>query len=163
MWRSVVVMLLLVAAGCASSGEFKRPANLYDPEMARFPFHYGTPYVDLFWRCTTPADGGGGADGYAVASTNVNLAPQNFGVTLQGFNADEQKVIERFAWGWNLIPGQVDPVPFQVAVPAAAGVVRYDFYYSFYVQEGRQKQPQFGTVQDVCGERWRRKPGQTVY
>jgi len=163
MYRYVILCLALVLTGCASTGEFKRPANVYDPEMARFPFHYGTPYIDLFWRCTTPAAGGGGADGYAVASTNVNEGPQDFGVTMQGFNADGQKVIERFTWGWDGAPDQFDPVAFQVAVPAAAGVVRYDFYYSFYVVDGRQKMSQFGTVKDVCGARWRRKAGQTVY
>ncbi|MFQ5947028.1 MAG: hypothetical protein ACE5NC_12415 [Anaerolineae bacterium] len=163
MWRYVILIMALVAAGCASGGDFKRPANLYNPSLERFPFHYGTPYIDMFWRCTTPEAGGVGVDGYTATSTNQDEPPQNFGLTLQAFNADGQKLTERFAWGWDLIPDQFDPVPFQVAVPAAAGAVRYDFYYSFYVKDGLSKLSQFGTVKDVCGQRWRRKPGRTVY
>jgi hypothetical protein len=157
-----VLLLALLLAGCG--GTFQRPANLYNPSMERFPFHYGTPYVDLFWRCMTPEAGGGiSVDGYTATSTNQGEPPQNFGVTLKAFDADGQKLTERFAWGDDLAPGAYDPVPFEVAIPAVSGVARYDLYYSFYVVDGRQRLAQFGTVEDVCGARWRRTAGQTVY
>jgi hypothetical protein len=163
MWRSAIVILALVLTGCAAGEDFKRPANLYDPDMARFPFHYGTPYVDLFWRCMTPEAAGISIDGYTATSTNQELPPQNFGVTLKAFDADGQKLTERFAWGDNLAPDAYNPVPFEVAIPAVSGVARYDLYYSFYVVDGRQRLAQFGTVEDACGARWRRKAGQAVY
>lgn len=160
MYRVLILAFLL--AGCG--GTFQRPANLYNPSMERFPFYYGTPYVDLFWRCMTPEAGGGiSVDGYTATSTNQQLPPQNFGVTLKAFDADGQKLTERFAWGDDLAPDAFNPVPFEVAIPAVSGVARYDLYYSFYVVDGRQRLPQFGTVEDACGARWRRKAGQTVY
>jgi hypothetical protein len=163
MWRYVILILALVVTGCATGEDFKRPADLYNPSMARFPFHYGTPYVDLFWHCGTSQAGGTSVDGYTATSTNQDEPPQNFSVILKAFNADGQKVTERYTWGDDLLPSQFDPVPFEVAVPAVAGVARYDLYYSFYVLDGRDKLSQFGTVKDVCSDKWRRKAGQAVY
>lgn len=160
MYRVLILALLL--AGCGAT--FQQPANLYNPSMERFPFVYSTPYVDLFWRCVTPEAGGGiSVDGYTATSTNQQLPPQNFGITLKAFDADGQKLTERFSWGDDLAPDAFNPVPFEVAIPPVSGVARYDLYYSFYVTDGREKLTQFGTVEDACGARWRRKAGQTVY
>ncbi len=164
MSRYLYVILALILTGCASSGStFARPANLYNPSPERYPFHYATPYVDLFWHCQTPEAGGVSVHGYAAASTNRNMPVQNFSVILKAMGAKGQKVTERFTYGDNLDPGLFNPVPFEVSLAAAEGVARHDLYYSFYVVDGREKVSQFGTVENVCGGRWQRKAKPSGY
>lgn len=149
--------LILFTAACGSPSTFKRPADIYSPTPTPYPSHYSSPYVDMFWRCQTPAAGGVSIDGYVATSLKQDLPPQNFQVTLSGRDATGQKLNERFAYGDNLIPDQFTPVPFEISLAGKAGAVRYDLYYSFYVIDERERLQQFGTVEDVCGARWLRK------
>ena len=156
MSRFLILALALALTACAKS-TFQRPGDLFNPSAEAYPFHYGSPYIDMFYRCTTPEVGGVSINGYTATSMNQNLPPQNFSVILKAFNAKGQKLTERFAYGDDLAPDQFDPVPFEVSLQAVEGVARYDLYYSFVVRDERMKTQQFGTVQDVCGNRWRRK------
>jgi hypothetical protein len=159
MYRYLIIALALALAltACGPKSTFKQPANLLSPSPAEYPFHYGSPYIDMFWHCMSPEGGGISIAGYVMTSTNQNLPPQNFSVILKAFNAKGQKLTERFTYGDNLSPGQFQPVPLGVSLPAVSGVARYDLYYSFVVVDGREKLQQFGTVNDVCGGRYRRK------
>ena len=65
------------------------------------------------------------------------------------------------------------PVSFAISVPAAGEEVRYELYYRFETTDGRARgghrrqqvrlvvfgagMEVFGTIEDVCGERWRRE------
>jgi len=154
MYRYLILAVALTVTACG--GTFKQPADLYNPNPTAYPFHYGSPYIDMFWHCMKPEGGGISIAGYVATSINQNLPPQNFSVILKAFNAKGQKLTERFTYGDNLSPGQFQPVPLEVSLPAVSGVARYDLYYSFVVVDGREKLQQFGTVKDVCGgpPRW---------
>lgn len=157
MYRYLILALLLTMTACGAKSTFQRPANVYNPNTAEYPFHYGSPYIDMFWRCQTPKVGGVSTDGYAATSMNQNLPPQNFSVTLKAYSAKGQKLTEHFAYADDSAPDQFEPVPFEVSLQAVAGVARYDLYYSFVVVDPRQRIQQFGTVEDVCGARWLRE------
>ena len=157
MYRSLIFSLALFLTACGPKSTFKRPADIYNPNPTAYPFHYGSPYVDIYWRCTTPEAGGLSVGGYTATSDNQNLPPQNFSVILKAFNAKGEKLTQRFVYGDSLNPDQFDPVPFEVSLPAVAGAAKYDLYYDFFVRDGRDKLQQFGTVNDVCGGRYRRK------
>ncbi len=149
------LVLPLVLAGCA--GTFKQPGDLYNPPLAEYPFQYSSPYVNMYWRCQTAQAEGVSVDGYAMASTNANLALSNFNVTLSARNAEGKDLTERFAWGDDLAPGLFSPVPFEVSVPAPPGTVRYDLYYDFTVKDGSERREIFWTIKDLCGAQWARK------
>lgn len=159
MYRYLILpsALALIVAACGPPSTFKRPENIYSPNPTTYPSHYGSPYIDMFWHCQTPPAGGVSIDGYVATSLNQNLPPQNFGVTLKAFNAKGQQLTERFAYGDDLDPDQFEPVPFEVSLQAIEGVARYDIYYSFVYVDERQRNQQFGTVEDVCGGRWVRE------
>lgn len=155
MWRRAILIPALILAGCA--GTFKQPGDLYNPPLAEYPFQYGSPYVNMYWRCQTAQAGGVSVDGYAMASSNANLQLNNFNVTLSARNAEGKDLTERFAWGDNLAAGIVAPVPFEVSVSAPPGTARYDLYYDFTVKDGFERREIFWTIKDVCGDYWRRK------
>lgn len=158
MYRYWMLILTLVLNGCASAqGTVSRPADVYNP--ANYPFYYDALSADLFWRCKTPDVGGVSVEGYAVASTRENLPIGNFQVTLRARDAKGKELVNRWTWGDRLNPTEFQPVPFTISVPAAEGVSRYDLYYAFDVpgERRRSSERRFGTVEDVCGERWRRK------
>lgn len=158
MFRYLMLILPLILIGCASSpSTFNRPADLHNPNPGEFPSHYDALSADLFWRCKTPDVGGRSVEGYAVASTRENLPIRNFSVTLFARDAKGSTVTRRATWGDRLSPSQFQPVPFTITVPAAEGVARYDLFYSFHVLDGREQVSRIGTVEDACGERWRRK------
>ena len=157
MYRYLILAVALTLTACGPKSTFKRPADIYNPNPTAYPFHYGSPYIDMFWHCMSPEGGGVSIAGYVATSTNQNLPPQNFSVILKAYNAKGQKLTERFTYGDDLDPDQFEPVPLEVSLPAVSGVARYDLYYSFVVVDGREKLQQFGTVKDVCGGRYRRK------
>jgi hypothetical protein len=160
MYLYVILILAVILPGCASSQEtVTRPADVYNPNPAEYPSYYDALSADLFWRCTTPDVGGVSVEGYAVASTRENLPISNFQVTLTARDAKEKELAKRWTYGDRLGPTQFQPVPFTISVPAAEGVSRYDLYYAFEIPGERRRwnERRFGTVEDVCSERWRRK------
>ncbi|MFQ5931529.1 MAG: hypothetical protein ACE5MM_03890 [Nitrospiraceae bacterium] len=159
MYRCLILALILT--GCASSqSTFARPADVYNPNPVEYPSYYDALSADLFWRCMTPEVGGVTVAGYAVASTRENLPINNFQVTLYARDAKGNELAKRWTYGDILSPSQSQPVPFQISVPATEGVARYDLYYAFAIpgERRRQREGKFGTVEEVCGSRWRRKP-----
>ena len=158
MYRTLIAALTLALTACGAKSTFQRPGDIFNPSATAYPFHYGSPYIDMFYRCTTPAGGGISIDGYTVTSPNQNLPPQNFQVTLSAWDAEGHKLTQHFTYGDDLAPDQFDPVPFEISLPAVAGAVEYDLYYDFYVADrGSGKLEEFGTVKNVCGGEYRRK------
>ena len=149
------VVLTLVLTACGSPTTHTRP-GIYGPIPAPYPSHYSSPYIDMFWRCETPAGGGVRIDGYVATSLNQDLPPQSFQVTLSARDAKGKKLTEGFAYADNLSPDQFTPVPFEISLPGVTGAVAYELYYSFHVIDERKQLQQFGTVKDVCGARWLR-------
>lgn len=159
MYRYLVLILAVILGGCASSQEVgTRQSDIYNP--VNYPSHYDALAADLFWRCKTPDVGGVSVEGYAVASTRENLPIRDFEVTLYARDAKKTELAKRWTYGDRLSPSQFQPVPFTISVPAVAGTVRYDIYYAFEIPSqvpGQRTERRFGTVEDVCSERWRRK------
>jgi hypothetical protein len=156
MYRYLILALALT--GCASSpSTFTRPADVYNP--VEYPSYYDALSADLFWRCKTPDVGGGTIEGYAVSSTRENLPISNFEVALFARDAKGKTVAKRWTYGDRLSASQFQPVPFQISVAAVEGVARYDLYYAFQIPGERRRwsERRFGTIEDVCSDRWRRK------
>jgi hypothetical protein len=153
-------LLLMLALGCASSpNTFVRPADVYNPNPVEYPSYYDALSADLFWRCMTPEVGGVRVEGYAVASTRENLPISNFQVTLTARDAKGNELAKRWTYADRLGPTQYEPVPFTISGPATERVARYDLYYAFDIPGERRRwnERRFGTVEDVCSDRWRRK------
>ncbi|MFQ5657586.1 MAG: hypothetical protein ACE5G5_08615 [Candidatus Methylomirabilales bacterium] len=156
MYRYLILALALT--GCASSpSAFTRPADVFNP--VDYTHSYDALFAELFWRCMGPGETGVNVEGYAVASMRNSIGLVNFQVRLTARDSKGSALAVRSAWGDRLSASQFEPVPFQISVPAVGEGVRYDVYYSFRVPEPgeRMAQPHFGTVEDVCRGRWRRK------
>ncbi|MFQ5803822.1 MAG: hypothetical protein ACE5JQ_13075 [Candidatus Methylomirabilales bacterium] len=173
MYRYVICALVL--AGCAlPQSTFSQPADLYNPP-AKYANYYDALYADFFWRCVSPERGGVRVEGYAVSSLRNNMAFFNFEVRLFARDAKGDVLADRWTYGDTLGAVRLEPVSFAVSVQAAGEEVRYELYYRFETMDGggqargggrgQQVQPvvfgagmeYFGTIQDVCGDRWRRK------
>ena len=171
MYRYRILIVALVLTGCAvPASTFTHPADLYHP--VEYSMTYDALYADLFWRCKTPEGGGVHVEGYAVTSTRSNMAIHNFGVRLIARDATGNIVANRWTYGGLLHASNIDPVPFAISVPAAGKGVRYDLHYQFQKAESpgsRAPQPPrrvwlvsgardvFGTIEDVCDDKYRRK------
>ncbi|MFQ5934042.1 MAG: hypothetical protein ACE5KI_05310 [Dehalococcoidia bacterium] len=172
MYRYLIVALVL--AGCTMSpSNFIQPADLYHP--TEHPFTYDAFYADLFWRCTTPQGGGVRVEGYAVSSIRSNMALFDFQVRLIARDAKDNILADRWTYGDRLTASNIEPVPFAISLPVAGDGVRYDLYYTFEVPDGAGQarggyrihgvrlvvtgagMEIFGTIEDVCGARWREK------
>lgn len=156
MYRYLIVALVLT--GCASSGStFTRPADVFNP--VDYTHRYDGLFAVLFWRCVGPEETGVNVEGYAVGSMRTGVGLNNFQVRLTARDSKGSALAVRSAWGARLNARQFEPVPFQISVPAAGEGGRYDIYYSFRVREPgeRRDQVRFGTIEDVCGDRWQRK------
>ena len=156
MYRYLIVALVLT--GCASSGStFTRPADVFNP--VDYTHRYDGLFAVLFWNCVGPEETGVNVEGYAVASTRTGVGLNNFQVRLTARDSKGSALAVRSAWGARLNARQFEPVPFHISVPAAGEGGRYDIYYSFSVPEPgeRRAQVRFGTIEDVCGDRWQRK------
>lgn len=171
MYRYLIVALVL--AGCTMSpSNFIQPADLYHP--TEHPFAYDAFYADLFWRCTTPQGGGVLVEGYAVSSMRDYMALFDFQVRLIARDARGKILGDRWTYGDRLTASNIEPVPFAISLPAAGERVRYDLYYTFQVPDvggqarggqgsklvrlvGMDGYEVFGTIDDVCGARWRKK------
>jgi hypothetical protein len=156
MYRYLIVALVLT--GCASSGStFTRPADVFNP--VDYTHRYDGLFAVLFWRCVGPEETGVNVEGYAVASRRTGVGLNNFQVRLTARDSKGSALAVRSVWGARLNARQFEPVPFQISVPAAGEGGRYDIYYSFRVREPgeRRDQVRFGTIEDVCGDRWQRK------
>ncbi len=94
---------------------------------------------------------------YAVTSTNAYTEVDNFEVKLTARAANNRRLATKWAYGDHQDASRIDPVPFDVSVPAAGDVARYDLYYDYQYPDGRTMQDQFATVKDVCSGRYRRK------
>ncbi len=157
-----VLILALVLVGCASPpSTFRQPVDIYNPP-AEYAYYYDALDADFFWRCVTPEQGGLRVEGYAVTSLRNNMAILNFEVRLFARAAKGEKLAERWTYGDRLNAAQSEPVPFAVSVPAAGDVSRYDLYYQFVVpgesgRGGHSGMNYFGTIEDACGPRYRRK------
>ncbi len=155
------LILALVIAGCASPpSTFTRPADVYNPP-AEYANYYDALYADFFWRCVTPEDRTS-VRGYAVSSLRNMVGLVNFEVRLSARAAKGEKLAEGWTYGDRLNAADSEPVPFAVSVPAADDVSRYDLYYEFVVpgESGRGEHSgmnYFGTIEDACGPRYRRK------
>ncbi len=156
MYRYLIVALVLT--GCASSGStFTRPADVFNP--VDYTHRYDGLFAVLFWRCVGPEETGVNVEGYAVGSRRTGVGLNNFQVRLTARDSKGSALAVRSVWGARLNARQFEPVPFQISVPAAGEGGRYDIYYSFRVREPgeRRDQVRFGTIEDVCGDRWQRK------
>jgi hypothetical protein len=155
------LILALVIAGCASPpSTFTRPADVYKPG-AEYAYAYDALYAELFWRCVTPEDRTT-VRGYAVSSLRNAVGLVNFEVRLTARAAKGEKLAEGWSYGDRLNAAQSEPVPFAVSVPATGEGVRYDLYYQFVVpgesgRGGHSGMNDFGTIEDACGPRYRRK------
>ncbi len=155
------LILALVLAGCASPpSTFSRPADVYNPP-AEYAYAYDALYAEIFWQCVTPEDRTN-VRGYAVSSLRNIKGLVNFEVHLTARAAKGEKLAEGWTYGDRLNAAQSEPVSFRVSVPPADDVSRYDLYYQFVVpgEEGRGGHSglnYFGTIEDVCGPRYRRK------
>ena len=155
------MILALVLAGCASPpSTFTRPADVYNPS-AEYANYYDALYADFFWRCVTPEDRTT-VRGYAVSSLRNMVGLVNFEVRLTARAAKGEKLAEGWTYGDRLNVTQSEPVPFAVSVPAAGAGVRYELYYQFVVpgesgRGGHSGMNYFGTIEDACGPRYRRK------
>ncbi|MEE9534210.1 MAG: hypothetical protein V3W06_07300 [Acidimicrobiia bacterium] len=156
-----LMILALVIAGCASpASTFSRPADVYKPP-AEYANYYDALYADFFWRCVPPEDRTS-VRGYAVSSMRNMVGLVNFEVRLTARAAKGEKLAEGWTYGDRLNAAQSEPVPFAVSVPAAGEGVRYDLYYQFVVpgesgRGGHSGMNDFGTIEDACGPRYRRK------
>jgi len=160
MYRYLILTLTtaLVLTGCASSGStFTRPADVFNP--VDYTHRYDGLFAVLFWRCVGPEETGVNVEGYAVASMRTGVGLNNFQVRLTARDSKGSALAVRSAWGARLNARQFEPVPFQISVPTGGEGGRYDIYYSFRVPEPgeRRDQVRFGTIEDVCGDRWQRK------
>ena len=158
MYRFLILALALT--GCASSAStFTRPADVFNPNPVDFTHSYNALYSELFWRCVGPEETGVNVEGYAVGSIRTGVGLNNFQVRLTARDSKGSELAVRSAWGGRLNARQFEPVPFQISVPAAGEGVRYDIFYSFRVPEPGERGgvARFGTIEDVCGGRWRRK------
>jgi hypothetical protein len=172
MYRYLILALALT--GCAlPPSTFTRPADLYNPP--EYPFYYDALYADLFWRCKTPEGGGVRVEGYAVSSTRSSMALLDFEVRLIAQDAKGNILADRWTYGDRVDADNVTPIPFAIAVPAAGEGVRHELYYRFQVPDGNGNgngtaqhgrrvrlvsaagQEIFGTIEDVCSDRYRRK------
>ncbi len=154
MYRCLVIALALT--GCAwSVSSFARPADVYHP--VDYPLWHDALFAELFWRCVPPAGGEVRVEGYAVSSMRNERGLLNFEVRLIARDAKGNTLANRWTYGDRLNADQFDPVPFEISVPVAGKGVRYDLYYNFTVPDrsDRLGQTQFGTIEDVCGGRWR--------
>jgi hypothetical protein len=157
-----LMILVMVVAGCASPpSTFTRPADVYNPS-AEYAFAYDALYAELFWRCVTPEDRTVRVRGYAVSSLRNMVGLVNFEVRLTARAAKGEKLAEGWTYGDRLNAANSEPVPFAVSVPVAGDGVRYDLYYHFLVpgesgRGGLSGMNYFGTIEDVCGPRYRRK------
>ncbi len=155
------MILALVIAGCASPpSTFRRPVDIYNPP-AEYANYYDALYADFFWRCVTPEDRTS-VRGYAVSSLRNMMGLVNFEVRLTARAAKGEKLAEGWTYGDQLNAAQSEPVPFAVSVPAAGAGVRYDLYYQFVApgesgRGGHSGMNYFGTIEDACGPRYRRK------
>ncbi len=156
-----LMILAVVIAGCASPpSTFSRPADVFNPS-AEYAYAYDALYAELFWRCVTPEDRTT-VGGYAVSSMRNMVGLVNFEVRLTARAAKGEKLAEGWTYGARLNAFQSEPVPFAVSVPAAGAGVRYDLYYQFVVpgesgRGGHSGMDYFGTIEDACGPRYRRK------
>ncbi len=154
MYRYLIVALAL--AGCASPpSTFRQPVDIYNPP-AEYAYYYDALYADFFWRCVTPEDRTT-VRGYAVSSLRNAVGLVNFEVRLTARAAKGEKLTEGWTYGDRLNAADSEPVPFKISVPGAGEVVRYGIYYAFEVPIEGSSEHQFGTIEDVCGGRWRRK------
>jgi len=156
MYRYLIVALVLT--GCASSAStFTRPADVFNP--VDYTHRYDGLFAVLFWRCVGPEETGVNVEGYAVGSRRTGVGLNNFQVRLTARDSKGSALAVRSAWGARLNARQFEPVPFQISVPTGGEGGRYDIYYSFREPgEGRRGgQVRFGTIEDVCGDRWQRK------
>ncbi len=155
------LILALVIAGCASPpSTFTRPVDIYNPP-AEYANYYDALYADFFWHCVTPEDRTS-VRGYAVSSLRNAVGLVNFEVRLTARAAKGEKLAEGWTYGDRLNAANSEPVPFAVSVPAAGEGVRYDLYYQFVVpgesgRGGHSGLNYFGTIEDACGPRYRRK------
>ncbi len=179
MVRTVLLSMLIMTlalAGCATPRTFTRPANLYDP--AGYPLYYDALWADIFWRCPTPAEKGGvQVEGYAVSSMRFNVGMFRFQVILRARDQKGKILVEDWTWGDPIDADNITPIAFALTLPKVADAVGYDLYYSFQSQDGdgdggdgvsqRREEPKvvlvqgfgvFGTIEDVCSDRHRRKP-----
>ncbi|MFQ5961803.1 MAG: hypothetical protein ACE5MG_10425 [Candidatus Methylomirabilales bacterium] len=153
MKRTLILALVLTTWSLTPSA-FAQAADVYDP--ANYPFYYNALYADLFWRCKTPDVGGVGIEGYAMASRGETI--RQFEVRLIARDAKGKKLADRSAYGESIHTRQFKPVPFQIAVPPGGEKIRHDLLYSFEVpNEAPDSQHQFRSVENACGEKWRRK------
>jgi hypothetical protein len=156
-----LMILALVIAGCASPpSTFTRPADVYKPP-AEYANYYDALYADFFWHCVTPEDRTT-VRGYAVSSLRNAVGLVNFEVRLTARAAKGEKLAEGWTYGDRLNAANSEPVPFAVSVSAAGAGVRYELYYQFVVpgesgRGGHSGMNYFGTIEDTCGPRYRRK------
>ncbi len=156
-----LMILAVVIAGCASPPRtFTRPVDIYNPP-AEYANYYDALYADFFWRCVIPEDRTT-VRGYAVSSLRNAVGLVNFEVRLTARAAKGEKLAEGWTYGDRLNAAQSEPVPFAVSVPAADDVSRYDLYYQFVIpgesgRGGHSGMNYFGTIEDACGPRYRRK------
>lgn len=156
MYRYLILALALT--GCASvASPFTRPADDFNP--VDYTHSYNALFAELFWRCMGPGETGVNVEGYAVASMRNSVGLDNFEVRLRALDSKGKILGDRSTYGDRLSASQFEPVPFQISVPAAGEGVRYSLYYSFRVPEpgARMAQPYFGTIEDLCSGRWRRR------
>ncbi len=157
-----LMILALVIAGCASPpSTFRQPVDIYNPP-AEYAYYYDALYADFFWHCVTPEDRTVRVGGYAVSSLRNAVGLVNFEVRLTARGAKGEKLAEGWTYGDRLNAAQSEPVPFAVSVPAADDMSRYDLYYQFVVpgeggRGGHSGMNYFGTIEDACGPRYRRK------
>jgi hypothetical protein len=157
-----LMILALVIAGCASPpSTFTRPADVYNPS-AEYTYYDDALYAEFFWHCVTPEDRTIRVGGYAVSSLRNMVGLVNFEVRLTARGAKGEKLAEGWTYGDRLNAAQSEPVPFAVSVPAAGAGVRYALYYQFVVpgesgRGGHSGLNYFGTIEDVCSPRYRRK------
>ncbi len=173
MYRYVICALVL--AGCASPpSTFRQPADVYNPP-AEYAYYYDALYADFYRRCVTPERAGVRVEGYAVSSLRNNMAFFNFEVRLFALDAKGNILADRWTYGDTIGAVRLVPVSFAIAVPAAGAEVRYELYYRFETMDGGGQARRghggqqarlvvfgagmeyFGTIQDVCGNRYRRK------
>lgn len=170
------LILALVLAGCAASAStFTRPRDLYNPS-AEYPFYYDALYADLFWRCQTPEGGGVEVEGYAVTSMRSNLAMFRFEMQLLARDAKGNTVADDWSYGNPVDADNITPIAFTLTVPAAGDAVAHDLLYRFQVPDNGNGNgsgtsrghheprvqlvgglPVFGTIEDACSDRYRRK------
>ncbi|MEE9521932.1 MAG: hypothetical protein V3W05_03915 [candidate division NC10 bacterium] len=168
------LILALALTGCAvSSGTFTRPTDLYNPPP-EYPFYYDALYADLFWRCVTPEGGGVRVEGYGVSSTRTGTALYGFEVTLVARDAKGTILADPWIYGDPRDADNVTPTAFAISVPATGEGVGYDLRYRFQTPGGNGNgrasrgrgvrlvqdtgaQEIFGTIEDVCSDKYRRK------